>query len=332
MKKVYLFVVPFCTLFFVNSVFAKSEYVPTIPLNNLHECGVCHVNKEPDQGSDRNAFGKSYEDGAYAWDGTVEGEGKKLWEVDTDGDGFTNGEEMGDPNGTWSEGDAVNATQTDPADANDKPSGSPCGNGTLDDGEECDGSELNGKSCTDAGASGTGLACNDQCKFDTTNCNKTMCGDNKKEGAEVCDGTDLDGKTCTDAGAQGTGLACKTDCTFDTSACVASTTCGNATIDNGEACDGTDLDNKSCGDFGMTGTELACASDCSFDKSACIDSKNNNNNNQFTTPTGTLPVNRESREIFAYGECRFLIVASPAPAYFTFFALLGFIFLRRKRV
>ena len=33
--------------------------------------------------------------------------GPELAALDSDGDGFTNGEELGDPDGTWQEGDAA---------------------------------------------------------------------------------------------------------------------------------------------------------------------------------------------------------------------------------
>lgn len=55
-------------------------------------------------------------------------------------------------------------------------SGSPdlCGNGQINSGEQCDGSNLNGESCTTLGFSGGSLSCS-SCSFDTGSC--TSAGD-----------------------------------------------------------------------------------------------------------------------------------------------------------
>src|SRR3989338_10019043 len=45
-----------------------------------------------------------------------------------------------------------------------------CGNGTIDSGEECDGSNLNGKSCSTQGFSGGTLSCNTNCTLNTSAC------------------------------------------------------------------------------------------------------------------------------------------------------------------
>lgn len=45
-----------------------------------------------------------------------------------------------------------------------------CGNGVLESGEQCDGSNLNGKSCSTQGFSGGTLSCNSNCTFNTSAC------------------------------------------------------------------------------------------------------------------------------------------------------------------
>ncbi len=45
-----------------------------------------------------------------------------------------------------------------------------CGNGTVDSGEECDGTELNGKACTDFSFTGGTLSCKSDCTFDKSAC------------------------------------------------------------------------------------------------------------------------------------------------------------------
>lgn len=49
--------------------------------------------------------------------------------------------------------------------------GGMCGNGTVDTGEQCDSSNLNGFSCVDLGFAGGTLACDPvTCTYDSSNC------------------------------------------------------------------------------------------------------------------------------------------------------------------
>src|SRR5690606_30542439 len=74
-----------------------------------------------------------------------------------------------------------------------------CGDGVVEGAEDCDGTDLGGRTCGDEGfASGT-LACASDCTFDTSMCEDEpgpMCGDGTREGSEACDGTDLGIATC----------------------------------------------------------------------------------------------------------------------------------------
>lgn len=45
-----------------------------------------------------------------------------------------------------------------------------CGNSIVDSGEDCDGTNLNGKTCSTQGYSSGSLACNSDCSFDTSRC------------------------------------------------------------------------------------------------------------------------------------------------------------------
>ena len=69
--------------------------------NAVDACNTCHTSGG---GTPRNPFGLDVE--ALV---TPNGEevfwGPELAALDSDGDGFTNGEELGDPEGTWQEGD-----------------------------------------------------------------------------------------------------------------------------------------------------------------------------------------------------------------------------------
>ena len=139
-----------------------------------------------------------------------------------------------------------------------------CGNGVIDSGEDCDGSELGGVSCDDRGFAGGVLSCSATCTFVETGC--TDCGNLEIDGAEECDGTNLDGATCISEGFEGGDIACAADCSLDTSAC---SSCGDGTIDASEECDGAALGTATCMSRGYDGGVLACSATCGFDESGC---------------------------------------------------------------
>lgn len=155
-----------------------------------------------------------------------------------------------------------------------------CGNNTIDAGELCDGTKLNGKTCaTQVGGGSTGtLKCSADCKnFDTSSCTAALsCGDGIVNGDEECDGSAylLDVSTCSEySSAYLSGnLKCTPLCEIDTSACVEKPVCGDGNVGTGEVCDGANLNGKTCvteKGAGYTGT-LACAGDCkSFNTAAC---------------------------------------------------------------
>lgn len=80
-------------------------------------------------------------------------------------------------------------TGVDPADPelepDQVPDGSVCGNGILEEGEECDDGENNSDADPDA------------CR---TDCRASRCGDGVADSAEGCDGTDMGGETCESLG------------------------------------------------------------------------------------------------------------------------------------
>lgn len=65
-----------------------------------------------------------------------------------------------------------------------------CGNGVAEQGEQCDGADLRNLECTDLlGYTGGTLACDDQCRFDTsscTNCPATVSGCNQLSQCDSC--------------------------------------------------------------------------------------------------------------------------------------------------
>lgn len=111
-----LFVITFSII--VAQVFRPNE----IPNGSVFECANCHIN--PNGGGTRNSFGEEVEGGFLTQPGPG---GHVVWgaalaSLDSDGDGFTNGEELQDPNGTWSGGSIGNPSLvTNPGDPNSHP-------------------------------------------------------------------------------------------------------------------------------------------------------------------------------------------------------------------
>ncbi len=145
----------------------------------------------------------------------------------------------------------------------------PCGNGVLDDGEDCDGAELDGATCESRGFGGGSLGCTPEtCAFDESGC--TLCGNDVVDAPEECDGADLGSETCVTRGFAAGELSCAADCAFDETGC---TRCGNGTIDGSEECDGSAFGTRTCMTEGaFSGGSLACDGTCQVDTSGCTNS------------------------------------------------------------
>jgi cysteine-rich repeat protein len=145
-----------------------------------------------------------------------------------------------------------------------------CGDGNLDGLEQCEGTNLAGKACTDLGFYSGTLACSEFCTFDTTSCAGT-CGDGELDADEdeQCDGDQFGALTCQAFGFQTGFLTCNAGCAVDTSGCDGR--CGDGIKNGTEQCDGSDLGDPAtvCTDVGFYGGELACTASCSFDTSSC---------------------------------------------------------------
>lgn len=87
---------------------------------------------------------------------------------------------------------------------------STCGDGVVDDGEECDGSALADASCMSLGYTSGELACDATCRFARDRC--ARCGDGVRSGEERCDGDDFGGESCALLGYTTGVLQCTTDC------------------------------------------------------------------------------------------------------------------------
>jgi hypothetical protein len=148
-----------------------------------------------------------------------------------------------------------------------------CGNGAIDTGEACDGTNLGGKTCASMGLGVGTLVCTAGCALDTSDCH--VCGNNGLEGPELCDGGNLGGQTCITRGHDGGTLGCAANCLgFAENAC---TDCGDNLLESPEECDGTLLNGQTCVTRGFSGGTLSCSGTCTFNTSACTGQTCGNN-------------------------------------------------------
>ena len=121
MKRTFLFIFFLTAGLSITILIGRSFRVNKIPNGSVNTCSNCH--NDPNGGGARNAFGQEIEKSVTPG-GTESFWGPALASMDSDGDGFTNGEELQDPNGTWTEGTANpgNSTLvTNPGDPNSHP-------------------------------------------------------------------------------------------------------------------------------------------------------------------------------------------------------------------
>ncbi|MBN2724737.1 MAG: hypothetical protein JXR95_11760 [Deltaproteobacteria bacterium] len=147
-----------------------------------------------------------------------------------------------------------------------------CGNGVVDEGEECDDMNFDGNTCTDLGFSGGNLACTASCTFNTGECTVPVgCGDGSIGEGEECDGTNIGGNDCTTIGEGFSGgvLGCTSSCMFDTAGCNNTSDCGNGILDDGEECDLDEFDGADCISEGYTAGTLSCNADCTINTTGC---------------------------------------------------------------
>lgn len=108
-----------------------------------------------------------------------------------------------------------------------------CGNGMLEPGEVCDGSNLGGATCQSKGYSGGTLVCGAGCQtFDESGC--YFCGNARIDPGEECDRENLGGATCNGPGETGGLPQCTLECRLDRTTCF---TCGNGQVEPNEECD-----------------------------------------------------------------------------------------------
>lgn len=149
---------------------ARSHRVSQLPHGDSFGCTSCHTS--PSGGGIFTGFGSAatlYLTG----DGHISTQDLNwgpMAELDSDRDGFTNGEEVGDPQGTWVIGDRDPAGRFfNPGNPDDHPLAT-CGDGRVTPPEECDGSNFAGLSCFGLGLDDGTLRCKSDCSFDRSGC------------------------------------------------------------------------------------------------------------------------------------------------------------------
>ncbi len=121
MKQHLIFAALIVLLIISITVTSRDFRVQRIPNGNIFSCQNCHFSQFG--GDERNAFGNAVNQ-LVTPGGQQNFWGPALAALDSDGDGFTNGEELQDPNGTWQPGQPLPGNPslvTNPGDPNSKP-------------------------------------------------------------------------------------------------------------------------------------------------------------------------------------------------------------------
>ena len=247
-------------LFLPSIALARSERQGHIPNGRSFSCDSCH-GKASLQVRDLTPFGvdvnRNMSGGVVQW--------QNIWNLDSDGDGFSNGLELNDPNGTWRRG------QADPAGPISNPgtvNAGICGNSVLEADEDCE--ELGTESCQSLGLGGGQLECR-QCRWYTYFCG--TCGDGVLNPLkEDCDQNEFNDISCASFGFRSGDLSCTSECKIDSSECndEAPAVCGDALLSRGEQCDGDLFGTVDCARLNCASGTLKCTPECKWDASECI--------------------------------------------------------------
>lgn len=92
---------------------SRDDYMEKLPVYGHFRCALCHQSSEPISGADLNDFGKDFKNNNFEWNST-------LAALDSDGDNFSNGIELGDEDGDGTP--EVSIERSNPGDPYNHPS------------------------------------------------------------------------------------------------------------------------------------------------------------------------------------------------------------------
>ena len=129
-----------------------------------------------------------------------------------------------------------------------------CGDGVVQDEEECDGPPTGGDGAplACANAAEVPLACTNECTIDSSMC--PVCGNDVVEPGEACEALAV--PTCEDAGYVGGTTSCSASCELDVSQCGF---CGDGFVNANEECE-----------VGFTRNFCSCTDACTIDDATCL--------------------------------------------------------------
>ena len=154
-----------------------------------------------------------------------------------------------------------------------------CGNGTLDEGEQCDLNEFDENaevSCPDKFEFAQKRVCTESCTIDLEQSCTPKCGNGTLDEGEQCDLNEFDENpevSCPDKFEFAQKRVCTESCTIDLEqSCTPK--CGNGTLDDGEECDLNKFEwnaDVSCPKNYLTASDLKCTDTCEIDiEHSCI--------------------------------------------------------------
>lgn len=156
----------------VSTAGAREFRVDEIPNGDKRRCLNCHLTAD---GEHFSPFGSDVKfslvgDGLQVQEQHVDW--AAVFAFDSDGDTFTNGEELLDPLGTWTIGAPdPPGVATNPGDSDSHPPGV-CDNGVLEPDEDCDTGQMRVSSCAELGLGDGAPICGAQCAFDLSSCSE----------------------------------------------------------------------------------------------------------------------------------------------------------------
>lgn len=186
---------------------ARDFRVDDIPNGQVKKCRNCHL---ADDGKSFTPFGSDarlYLEGNVPTD-KMHVNWQKLYARDSDADGWTNGEELGDPTGAWTPGQPNPKGPT--SNPGDELSVLPpvCNNGKLDAKEPCEGTMMSKTLCSEANMGDGVLKCTDKCMFDTSGCSNPVGaggGTGIEDSGGGCNASGVDARKADDDDACGVG-------------------------------------------------------------------------------------------------------------------------------